>query len=172
VSGATVDGRAGIYLNAGVSSCNIFDNVLTGNWDGIWLGLGSHHNILTNNDVSGSLRQGFEVYISDDNTFTNNIATSAGRYGFKIDSGSNNVFTSNIANSNSRYGFYSVTGDGGGCANATFTNNTANLNTEQGFRIHGGNGVTLTGNTFDSNGISGIRVNGVGSSTSSVESHN
>jgi len=158
VSGTTLDGHAGIYLNAGVAYCDIYNNIVTGNWDGIWLGAGSNHNTLHNNNVSGNTRQGFEVYISDYNTFTDNIANSNTSYGFKIDSGNYNEFTNNIANSNGVNGFYVVTGDGGGCTNTTFTSNTANLNATYGIRINGGSGNTLTGNTFDSNGTSGIRL--------------
>lgn len=157
VSGATVGGRAGIYLNAGVSLCNIHDNILTSNFDGIWLGAGSSSNTLTNNTLTNNY-QGFEVYISNNNTFTSNIASSNDNYGFKIDSGDGNEFTGNTANSNTKFGFYVVTGDGGGVSNTTFTGNTANLNTTYGIRINGGSGTTLTSNTFDSNGVSGIRL--------------
>ena len=157
VSGATGGGQAGIYLDAGVTLCNISSNNLTGSFDGIWLGAGSNHNTLENNTLTNNY-QGFEVYISDYNTFTGNIANSNTNYGFKIDSGNYNEFTSNIANSNAKFGFYVVIGDGGGCNNTTFTRNTANLNTTYGIRINGGSGNTLTGNTFDSNGTSGIRL--------------
>lgn len=158
VTGATVGTTAGIFINAGVSLCNIHDNIATGNGDGIWLGAGSNHNTITSNNVSDNLWQGFEVYRSDDNIFTNNTANSNPSYGFKIDSGSNNEFTNNIANSNGKWGFYVVIGDGGGCNDSTFTNNTANLNVQYGIRINGGSGTTLTGNTFDSNLVSGIRL--------------
>ncbi|MDO8516850.1 MAG: NosD domain-containing protein, partial [Nanoarchaeota archaeon] len=158
ISGANVATTAGIYINGGVTFCNISNNILTNNGDGIWLGSGSNHNTFMNNNVSNNLWQGFEVYISRDNTFTNNTANSNANYGFKIDSGDNNTFIDNTANSNTKYGFYVVTGDGGGATNTLFTNNTANSNTQYGIRINGGTGNTLTGNTFNSNGLAGIRL--------------
>jgi len=129
VSGATGGGQAGIFIGAGVASCNISNNTLTGNYDGVWLGSGSNHNTLSSNTLSSNY-QGFEVYISSNNTFTSNTANSNSNYGFKIDSGDHN----------------------------TFTNNTANSNTQYGIRINGGSGYTLTGNTFNSNIIAGIRL--------------
>lgn len=157
LSGATGGGQAGIYLGAGVDNCNIFNNILTNNFDGIWLGSGSNHNTLTNNTLSSNY-QGFEVYISSDNTFNKNTVNSNNNYGFKIDSGNNNQFTNNTANSNGKYGFYIVIGDGGGTTNSIFVNNTANLNTQYGMRMNGGSGNILIGNTFDSNVLDGIKL--------------
>ncbi|RPJ58473.1 MAG: hypothetical protein EHM12_07795 [Dehalococcoidia bacterium] len=157
VSGASGGGQAGIFLGAGISYCNISNNILSSNFDGIWLGSGSHHNTLTGNTLSGNY-QGFEVYISNYNTFSGNNASTNNNYGFKIDSGDHNTYINNIANSNTKYGFYVVTGDGGGATNTTFTNNTANLNTQYGIRINGGSGYTFTGNTFNLNVIAGFRL--------------
>ncbi len=165
VSGATGGGQAGIFLSAGVVNCNIHDNILTGSFDGVWLGAGSNHNTLANNTANSNTTQGFEIYHSDYNTFTNNIASSNTNYGFKIESASHNTFTSNTANSNGKHGFYLVTGPlagSTGCNYNTFTSNTASTNTDSGIRMNGryagdSNHNILTGNTFSGNSI-GITI--------------
>ena len=157
ITGANVATTAGIYLGNDVTLCNIFNNVLTGNGDGIWLGAGSNHNTLTSNTLSSNY-QGFEIYFSDYNTFTNNIANSNTQYGFVMLSASHNTFTGNTANSNGQWGFYLKTGPGTGCHYNTFTNNIANSNTVYGMRINSGIGNTLTDNTFDSNLVAAIRL--------------
>jgi parallel beta-helix repeat protein len=165
VSGATGAGQAGIYLGAGVALCNIHDNILTGNYDGIWLGSGSNNNTLTNNTANSNTTQGFEVYLSSNNTFTNNVANSNTKYGFKIEAASNNTFTGNTANSNGQHGFYLATGPAAGstgCNDNTFTNNTANANVSSGIRINGryagdSSHNTLTGNTLSGNAV-GITI--------------
>jgi parallel beta-helix repeat protein len=158
ISGATPATTAGVYINGGVTLCNVHDNHITNNGDGIWLGSGSNHNTIKNNDVSSNTWQGLEIYISSNNTFEGNTANSNTSYGFKIDSGDSNTFTGNTANSNGKNGFYAVVGDGGGTTNTTFEDNTANSNTEYGIRINGGTGNTLTGNTFSGNVKAGIRL--------------
>ncbi len=171
MSGFTVSGAneayggepqpAGIYLASGAVSCNISNNELTDNFDGIKLGAGSNYNTLTNNTLSSNAGQGFEIVNSTYNTFTNNNASSNTRYGFKLENASHNTFTGNTANSNGKYGFHLVKGGGAGdqgYLNNTFTGNTANSNTEYGLREDYGNLTTLTGNTFNSNLVAGIRL--------------
>jgi len=157
ITGANVATTAGIYINNNVAFCDISNNILTNNGDGIWLGSGSNHNTFTSNTLSSNY-QGFEIYISNYNTFTDNNASLNNNYGFKIDSGDYNTFINNIANSNTKYGFYVVTGDGGGATNSIFTNNTANSNIEYGIRMNGGDSNTLTNNTFNLNSVSSIRL--------------
>jgi parallel beta-helix repeat protein len=153
---------AGITLGDNVANCNISNNILTGNYNGIRLNSGSHNNTFTSNDASSNINEGFELYHSDNNTFTSNTANLNTKYGFKMETASHNTFTGNIANSNTKYGFFlaagTPTGSPPGCLYNTFTNNTANLNTEYGIRIDNGDHNTLTGNTFNANVVAGIRL--------------
>lgn len=169
ISGFTVSGAAdpyaGIYLGPDVTLCNIHDNILTNNFDGIFLDIGSNHNTLTSNTASSNTRQGFEIIQSDYNTFTSNTANSNTKYGFKMESASHNTFTSNTANSNSQDGFRLTTGSNEGatgCNYNTFTSNTVNSNTGNGFNMLGrvagdSNNNVLTNNTISSNAI-GISI--------------
>ncbi|MDP8200980.1 MAG: right-handed parallel beta-helix repeat-containing protein [Candidatus Tenebribacter burtonii] len=166
-SGATggdgnfLDGKAGIYLNS-VVSCYIHDNILTGNFDGLFL-YESDNNTITDNNCSSN-QQGVGVYLSDTNTFTGNTSNlNAGDYtvgfGFKIQSSDSNTFDNNTTNSN-YYGYFLVEGTGTGCTNTMLTGNTVNSNTQYGIRMSDGIATTLTGNTFDSNSETGILVKG------------
>src|SRR5574341_313339 len=82
ISGLTVTGAtshklpeyaAGIYLDMGVDYCNISDNNVSYNGDGIWL-WNSSNNIIANNTANSNGNIGiFVVSISDNNTIINNI---------------------------------------------------------------------------------------------------
>ncbi|MCX6008633.1 MAG: Ig-like domain-containing protein [Chloroflexi bacterium] len=175
ISGFTVTGAiygdktAGIYLGAGVTLCNISNNILTGNVNGIELSIGSHNNTFTSNNASSNLYQGFELWNSDYNTFTSNTAnlnnsTTGSGYGFKVNSSSHNTWTGNTANSNIRNGFFLATAssepgvDPTGCNYNTFTNNTANSNGQYGIRMDNGDHNTLTGNTFKANAVAAFNM--------------
>ncbi|MBA7481986.1 hypothetical protein ES707_17466 [subsurface metagenome] len=95
---AIADGLASIYLDA-VSGCTISDNILAGNYDGIFLAAGSDGNTFTGNDASDQ-NQGFTIEFSDDNIFIDNIANGNTKYGFYVEGGENNTFTGNTAKLN------------------------------------------------------------------------
>jgi len=174
ISGATGPSQAGISLNSysetsfnTVAFCNISNNILTGNNDGIFLynyGLsgGVNHNTFTKNTASNNSRVGFDSFYSDYNTFDANIASSNGLAGFNLQASSHNTFTGNEANANPGigglfgYGFC-LGGEEDGSDYNTLTGNTANLN-NYGIYIIGGDNNTLTGNTFNLNVVEGFRL--------------
>jgi uncharacterized repeat protein (TIGR01451 family) len=133
ISGFTVTGasnyyRAGIYLDIDTDHCNISDNNVSKNGNGIWL------------------------FYSSYNELTNNIANS-NDYGIKLHYSSNNNLTSNIANSNDYHGIYlvySIT------SNNNLTSNTANLNGEYGIGLWNSRNNELTSNTASNNYYYGI----------------
>ncbi|GAI75615.1 unnamed protein product, partial [marine sediment metagenome] len=149
---------AGIYIGEDVTGCNIHDNVLEGNRDGIYLGEGSSGNTFERNNASENY-EGFEltqsgIEGSHYNTFRGNIANYNFEYGFRMNSSSYNTFIDNTANHNGLEsgegrGFWAVGGSGND--NNTFTGNTANGNDRAGFQLNMGTGTTFTGNTADGN---------------------
>jgi parallel beta-helix repeat protein len=168
-TGTTITGNqgyAGIKFGAGVTNCNIHDNILSSNQYGILM-LGTlgdttqGNNIFTNNTASGCGVSGIEMQNTNGNTFTNNTANTNGAQGFRLANSKNNTFTGNTASLNlgpTAAGFFLVVAGGTGSNNNTFINNTANSNVSHGLRIDGSTGNMLTGNTFTSNTFDGIKL--------------
>jgi len=165
--GIEISGCAGIYfaLYAGVTDCNIHDNILTDNIYGILLlepedTVIPGNNTFTSNTATNNIVAGIEMQHTCGNTFTSNTASSnhpeieTTGYGFTLDSSRGNIFTGNTANGNGKYGFWLKQGDGvDGSSGNTFTDNTANLNGRSGVRMTNLSGnSTYTGNTFNLNG--------------------
>ncbi len=75
VTGANGTSRAGIHLN-GAAHCNISDNTVSGNWNGIYLKF-SDDNILLNNTASNNDNYGINLYDSNDNLIYNNYWSNA-----------------------------------------------------------------------------------------------
>ncbi len=110
VENATGSGKAGIYLN-NTNHCNISNNNVTNNEDGIRLGRSSDNNTLTNNIANLNTWYGIRLCDSSNNTLTNNTVNSNKHYGIwlhsTLSSSSNNIFTNNTASNNTIYDFYS-----------------------------------------------------------------
>ena len=148
VTGATDGGSAGIYLDNGVSNCNIFDNNASYNFLGIYLPSSSDNNTLANNTANSNDMYGILLMQScNNNTLANNTANSNTQQGIVVEHSNNNTLTDNTANSNGGNGIYLWSS-----SNNTLTDNTANSNTMHGIYLYlSCNNNTLTGNTANSN---------------------
>jgi parallel beta-helix repeat protein len=165
ITGASNVGQAGITLTS-VSNCNITDNQLNGNYNGIFLS-SSSNNTLTSNNASSNERYGIHLYESSNNTLTSNSASdnshgiflsstcnyntltsnsaSGNSHGIYFESSSNNTLTSNNASSNTNNGIHLYES-----SNNTLTSNNAN-NNEYGINVHSSNNNTLTSNNANNN---------------------
>ncbi|MCZ7358352.1 MAG: right-handed parallel beta-helix repeat-containing protein [Candidatus Methanoperedens sp.] len=93
---------AGIYLELGVDYCNISDNNVSNNGDGIWL-WNSGNNIIANNIANSNENIGiFVVSISDNNTIINNIVNFNNVSGIELWGSNNNMIVNNTASGNDR----------------------------------------------------------------------
>ncbi len=101
--GATSSRNAGVYLGSGVDHCNISNNIVSDNYNGIHLS-SSSNNTLIDNNVSDNCH-GIYIESSSNNTLTYNDA-SDNNYGTYIPSSSHNLLTSNDASNNRNHGIH------------------------------------------------------------------
>ena len=154
ISGFTVTGAtdrcSGIFLSYRVNHCNIFDNNVTNNKQGIYL-FSSNNNTITSN-IASNCDTGIYLYSSSHNTVTNNIASNCDTTGISLSSSSHNTVTNNIASNNTYDGFRLSSS-----SHNMLTNNTANSNNEHGiFLFPSSNYNTLTSNIASDNNEHGI----------------
>jgi parallel beta-helix repeat protein len=156
VRGATDNDIAGIYLDD-VDYCDISENNVYGNDDGVILS-SSSNNTLENNTVNSNTDDGIYVSGSINNTLTNNTV-SLNNNGICLSGSSNNTVTNNTVKSNTLYGIdlFSLSN------NNTIVNNIANSNkgdgSPNGYGIslrYDCNYNTLTNNNASNNAVCGI----------------
>lgn len=83
VTGATGGAKSGFYLT-GADNCNISNNIISGNWFGIWLDYATN-NLLDNNTVKLNSSLGIMLYQSShDNTISNSEVFSNSNTGIQI----------------------------------------------------------------------------------------
>jgi parallel beta-helix repeat protein len=71
LAGATATGTAGLYLN-GVEFCSIANNIISGNYDGLYL-TNSAHNEIMENTFTTTIRWDLYILDAEGNTFTDNL---------------------------------------------------------------------------------------------------
>lgn len=148
VTGVTADRfpeyAAGIYLGW-VDYCNISNNNVSYNGDGIWL-WNSSSNIIANNTANSNGNIGiFAATISDNNTIINNIANSNNVSGIELWGSNNNMIANNTVSSNDR-GIYLWESSGN-----TLSSNNAGLNKNYGIYLLVSGNNKLQNNTLSSN---------------------
>jgi parallel beta-helix repeat protein len=156
VTGATGDGRAGIWLNT-VDHCTISENTASNSTYGICLYSASTNTLTGNTASNNSFRGIWLYYSSNNNTLAANTVLNNGN-GIYLTHSSTNTLTGNTALNN---------GDGiflYSASTNTLTDNTANSNTE-GILLDSSNTNTLTGNTANSNTNVGILLSSSSTNT-------
>jgi parallel beta-helix repeat protein len=170
-TGATGNGKAGIYLDH-VDHCNISDNNISENHNGIYLSSSSSNtlqknlavdndnegvclwyssdNSITNNVVNSNTQSNIWMRYSDNNTLTENIVKMSLK-GICIYDSSNNSITDNSANSNN-CGIYLYNS-----VNNRLINNTASENYD-GIYLNWGNHNNMVANNTLVNNTNGIEV--------------
>ena len=98
------DPLSGIHLE-NADNCFIANNILSDNWEGIYL-KNSSGNILVNNIVKSNSGYGFYLLKSRNNTFAQNKVNSNDDGGFYLKNSKNNVFKSNNVSTSEGYGFH------------------------------------------------------------------
>ena len=97
ITGATENGKAGIYLN-GFGFCNISNNRISDNYHGI------------------------SLILSNSNTVTDNVATLNKDVGIKLSKSSNNIIIENTLSSNNNFGIYFSNSTNNNLTTNTFSN--------------------------------------------------
>ncbi|MCP8323479.1 MAG: right-handed parallel beta-helix repeat-containing protein [Candidatus Methylarchaceae archaeon HK02M2] len=154
IAGATGIVKAGIYLYD-ASYCNITNNNLSNNENGVFISTSSDHNILLNNIANLNEHYGIilESYCSY-NKIINNTANYNGYDGIWLnDSNNYNILENNTANYNDYNGIRLTSSN-----HNTLVNNTAKYNTEMlqiGIHLRSSSYNTLVNNTsnFNNDGI-------------------
>ncbi|SDF22690.1 parallel beta-helix repeat (two copies) [Methanolobus vulcani] len=182
IEGLTIEGAtsaiwenriAGIFLDSS-DNCNITNNRLTGNYEGVILHESNNNIIKTNKIFKNINGNGISLHNSDLNTLNSNIINSnwwSGIYlsssdfneisgnqiksnleGINLYRSKNNKLNNNIANSNGLYGIVLDTDSN----NNELNMNTANLNKNSGIYLKYSSSNTMADNVADSNYYQGI----------------
>ncbi|WP_440946421.1 NosD domain-containing protein [Methanosarcina sp. T3] len=165
ISGFTISGAnqnspySGIYLSR-VKSCTVEDNIISGNWYGIYLD-SSASNALSNNAVSSNSDTGIYLDNSASNVLSNNTVSSNSGTGIYLLSSVNNKLTDNTVSSNYRNGIWLKDNSN----TNTLTGNLASSNTRAGFLLDNQCiGNNLVNNIVDTNGGHGIYLSAASNS--------
>ena len=82
------------------------NNIISINYDGIYIDKTSNYNAIINNNASNNQNSGICLFSSNNNTLNFNTANSNKHYGIHFSNSSNNILTHNNANLNKRNGIY------------------------------------------------------------------
>ncbi|HIH95646.1 TPA: PGF-pre-PGF domain-containing protein [Methanosarcina acetivorans] len=165
ISGFTISGAnqkspyAGIYLTR-AKSCTVEDNIISGNWYGIYLD-NSASNILSNNTVSSNSDTGIYLDNSASNVLSNNKVSSNSGTGICLLSSVNNKLTDNTVFSNYRNGIWLKDNSN----TNILSGNLASSNTRAGFLLDNQCiGNSLENNVVDANGGHGVYLSAASNS--------
>ena len=158
VTGATGDGKAGIYVGSGIAHSNISNSTASNNYYGIYLDRSSN-NILTENTPSKNSMHGIRLAYSSGNVLKNNIVSSDNGCAILLYASVDNRLINNDV-SNSFQGIYMYTSSNDNLVSG----NTASNNQQGGIYLEGNNN-TITGNTASNNGGFGIALESSSSNT-------
>jgi parallel beta-helix repeat protein len=152
VKGDTGGGEAGIALGSNIDHCNIYDNKVSDNYNGICLSWSCNNNTISGNTVSNNDQDGIFLQRSSYNTVTSNIALN-NYCGIRLlSSSSSNTISDNTASNNGWCGI---------CMSWSSNDNTVTsnivLNNNYGLHLDSSSSNTISGNTASSNGY-GIRL--------------
>ncbi|RLG24448.1 hypothetical protein DRN85_07675, partial [Methanosarcinales archaeon] len=158
VTGATGDGKAGIYVGSGIAHSRISISAASNNYYGIYLDR-SNNNILTENTPSKNYMHGIRLAYSSGNVLRNNIVSSDNGCAILLYASVDNRLINNDA-SNSFQGILMYTSSN----NNLVSGNTASDNRKCGIYIRGNNN-TITGNTASNNDDCGILLENLSNNT-------
>ena len=166
------DMYAGINLNS-VQNCHVTDNIITNNYQGIYLQFSryntirdnviklsreksayfyfAHDNIFENNDLPSYDHYSIRIVGSNRNEFTNNSLYSNTGTGFSFQGSDNNTLSNNIIQDNSR-GFYLYLSDSNDIVGNEIVDNT------EGMVLSVSNDNTIASNNVSNNLNKGIRI--------------
>ena len=153
ISGFTVTGGGnyGINIGANADHCNISDNNVSNNENGILLESSNGYTVIRNNIVKSNTEYGINLFCQQDihrtitGTDISDNDISDNEYGIRMYWSSNNTITCNRVHNNRKYGFYLESGS----INNTITCNVVRHNSEYGFYLESGS----TKNTISYNNI-------------------
>jgi len=153
ISGFTVTGGGdyGIDIGANADHCNISDNNVSNNENGILLESSNGYTVIRNNIVKSNTEYGINLFCQQDihrtitGTDISDNDISDNEYGIRMYWSSNNTITCNRVHNNRKYGFYLESGS----INNTITCNVVRHNSEYGFYLESGS----TKNTISYNNI-------------------
>lgn len=144
VSGATVEGNAGIFLSSSNNS-TLTDNTVMGDYEGIYL-VGSNYNMVTNNMLKYCGSDGIDMDHSNYNSLIDNTASYNDDDGIELSDFSNyNTVTDNTAEYNSNDGIYLNVS-----SNNNLISNTVSNNSIAGIKLKLSSNNTLIDNTASS----------------------
>ena len=146
--------RCGILIS-GVNNCNISNNIVSGNYQGIYLS-NSSQNMIFNNNVLANKNNG--IILTEGSTYNqiikNNASNSLNGRGIKlVTSSDNNIIVNNTAKNNGNNGIVLKESN-----NNKIANNIADSNSEDGILCWTSSDNTLANNTCSNNDYDGIRL--------------
>jgi parallel beta-helix repeat protein len=151
VTGATGDGKAGIYVGSGIAHSNISNSAASNNYYGIYLDRSSN-NILTENTPSKNSMHGIRLAYSSGNVLRNNIVSSDNGCAILLyASVDNRLINNDVSNSFQGIFMYTSSNDN------VVSGNTASGNRQGGIYLEGNNN-TITGNIASNNDDFGIAL--------------
>lgn len=144
--------KTGIYLDS-VENCNISNNVLSDNQNGIGLS-SSTGNILIDNNINSSRWIGIYFERSNDNLLDNNSIVLNDRDGIDFEASNNNLLKNNTINLNKQNGISLISSNSN-----RIINNTINSNDQLGILLEESSNNTLNDNSILNNS-KGINIEG------------
>jgi parallel beta-helix repeat protein len=178
ISGFIIEGASfscGILIS-GVNNCNISNNIVSGNLQGIYLSKSSRNMIFNNtafsnencgivlndsstqnqiikNNVSNNLNyQGILLLSSSENIIANNTAKNNGENGIYLEESNSNRITGNDASNNVNYNGISLDSS----TDNEISNNIANSNHYHGIGLFTSSENIIANNTAKNNGNNGV----------------
>ena len=156
ISGFTVKkadsaGKAGICLQ-GVENCNISNNNLTSNYNGI-LARNSNTNIIKRNNIFSNSEYGIYLRLSNENILENNNVFSNTDVGINLEKSNKNILLNNDVSSNNNYGIYFYES-----SNNMVKENNIFLNDDDGFSLDSSNNNTIKENFITDNDNNGVNL--------------
>ncbi len=170
ITGFTIEDASfscGVLL-FGVNDCDISNNIVSGNYQGIYLSKSSRNTIFNNNAFSNE-NNGIYLEESNGNKITDNDASNNVNYnGIVLDASNSNEISNNSANSNNYQGIGLWSS-----SENIMANNMAKNNGECGIYIEESNSNKITGNDASNNvNYNGIVLNASNSNEISNNSAN
>jgi len=160
ITGFTIEGdsnHCGVRIKD-VNNCNISNNIVSGNYQGIWLS-NSSQNIILNNTAFSNTNCGIVLRMGStyNQIIKNNASNNLNYHGIGLwTSSDDNTIANNTANSNIRWGIYLTSSSGNTITNNDCAYNGFSGTSYDGIGLESSDDNTILNNNCSSNAWAGI----------------